>query len=159
MAELIIRKTGAVGFIIFSNQEKMNAMTFEMWANLPAAMQAFDADPAVRVIVVAGDGEKAFISGADISQFDKLRGTADAQESRGLGDVYKRQVQHLEAIGRVTHPTLGELALLNQSIKLTRTPSQIVASSPLRGQHTAEILTELGYDSAMIDSLTKNAII
>ncbi len=80
MAELIIRKSGAVGFIIFSNQEKMNAMTFEMWANLPAAMQAFDADPAVRVIVVAGDGEKAFISGADISQFDKLRGTAEAQE-------------------------------------------------------------------------------
>ena len=69
------------------------------------------------------------------------------------------QVQHLEAIGRVMHPTLGELALLNQSIKLTRTPSQIVASSPLRGQHTAEILTELGYDSATIDSLTKNAII
>ena len=69
------------------------------------------------------------------------------------------QVQHLRAIGRVTHPTLGELALLNQSIKLTRTPSQIVASSPLRGQHTTEILTELGYDSAMIDSLTKNAII
>jgi 1,4-dihydroxy-2-naphthoyl-CoA synthase len=58
----------------------MNAMTVQMWAGVPKAISAFDADPEVRVIVVAGDGEKAFISGADISQFNELRASAQAQE-------------------------------------------------------------------------------
>jgi enoyl-CoA hydratase/carnithine racemase len=46
---------------------------------VPVVFGELDRNPAVRVIVCAGDGEKAFISGADISQFEKLRGTADAQ--------------------------------------------------------------------------------
>jgi enoyl-CoA hydratase/carnithine racemase len=50
-----------------------------MWSAVPATLAALDADPAVRVVVIAGDGDKAFISGADISQFEKLRGTAGAQ--------------------------------------------------------------------------------
>jgi len=46
---------------------------------VPATLAALEADPAVRVVVIAGEGDKAFISGADISQFEKLRGTAEAQ--------------------------------------------------------------------------------
>jgi len=80
MAELIVEKKGSVGYITFSNPTKMNAMTVQMWAGVPKAISAFDADPEVRVIVVAGDGEKAFISGADISQFNELRASAQAQE-------------------------------------------------------------------------------
>jgi enoyl-CoA hydratase len=79
MAELITRRTGAVATVLFSNPEKMNAVTFDMWSSVPATLAALEADPAVRVIVIAGDGDKAFISGADISQFEKLRGTAAAQ--------------------------------------------------------------------------------
>jgi enoyl-CoA hydratase/carnithine racemase len=79
MAELITRRQGAVASVLFSNPAKMNAVTFDMWSAVPAALAALDADPAVRVIVIAGDGDKAFISGADISQFEKLRGTAEAQ--------------------------------------------------------------------------------
>lgn len=79
MAGLITRVEGAVGTLLFSNPDKMNAMTYDMWRALPGELARLDADPAVRVIVVAGEGTKAFISGADISQFEKLRGTADAQ--------------------------------------------------------------------------------
>lgn len=79
MAELITRRDGAVGTIVFSNPQKLNAVTYDMWSALPAAVAALDADPAVRVVVITGDGEKSFISGADISQFEKLRGTTDAQ--------------------------------------------------------------------------------
>ena len=64
---------------MLSNPDKMNAMTMQMWQAIPGALQEFDQDPEVRVIVISGDGEKAFISGADISQFDKLRSTEDAQ--------------------------------------------------------------------------------
>lgn len=80
MAELIVEKKGSVGYITFSNPTKMNAMTVQMWAGVPQAISVFDADPEVRVIVVAGDGEKAFISGADISQFNELRASQEAQE-------------------------------------------------------------------------------
>ena len=79
MAGLITQRAGAVATVLFSNPEKMNAVTFDMWSAVPATLAALDADPAVRVVVIAGDGDKSFISGADISQFEKLRGTAQAQ--------------------------------------------------------------------------------
>jgi len=79
MAELKTSIEGAVATILFSNLPKMNAMSYDMWRAVPKAIAELDGNPAVRVIVCAGDGDKAFISGADISQFEKLRGTADAQ--------------------------------------------------------------------------------
>lgn len=79
MAELKTSIRGAVATVIFSNPPKMNAMSYDMWRAVPATFAELDANPAVRVIVCAGDGDKAFISGADISQFEKLRGTAEAQ--------------------------------------------------------------------------------
>lgn len=83
MPELILRRDGAVGVIRISNPAKMNAMSFDMWKALPAALFAYDADPAIRAILVQGDGDRAFISGADISQFESLRGTEAAQAEYG----------------------------------------------------------------------------
>jgi enoyl-CoA hydratase len=90
MAELITKKENAVGWVIFSNPAKMNAVTIDMWQALPKALAAFDADPEVRLIVITGEGEKAFISGADISQFEKARGSAEAQAIYNLAvaDAY-----------------------------------------------------------------------
>ncbi|MEO8133009.1 MAG: enoyl-CoA hydratase [Betaproteobacteria bacterium] len=79
MAELITKKENAIGWVIFSNPAKLNAVTYDMWKALPIALSAFEADPEVRAIVITGDGDKAFISGADISQFEKARGSATAQ--------------------------------------------------------------------------------
>ncbi|MDO9023470.1 enoyl-CoA hydratase [Zwartia sp.] len=80
MAELLITKKAAVGTITISNPNKMNAMSVQMWMDLPKAIRAFDADPEVRVIVITGQGEKAFVSGADISQFDTLRSSPQTQQ-------------------------------------------------------------------------------
>jgi enoyl-CoA hydratase/carnithine racemase len=79
MAELKTSIDGAVATVVFSNPPRMNAMTFDMWTAVPKTIAELDADPAVRVIVCKGDGDRAFISGADISQFEKLRGTVEAQ--------------------------------------------------------------------------------
>jgi enoyl-CoA hydratase/carnithine racemase len=79
MAELKTTIDGGIATVIFSNPPKMNAMSYDMWHAVPKVFAALDANPAVRLIVCAGDGEKAFISGADISQFEKLRGTVEAQ--------------------------------------------------------------------------------
>jgi enoyl-CoA hydratase/carnithine racemase len=79
MAELKTSIEGGVATVVFSNLPRMNAMTYDMWQAVPTAFAELDANPEVRVIVCKGDGEKAFISGADISQFEKLRGTVEAQ--------------------------------------------------------------------------------
>ena len=68
---------GHVGHVVFCNPKKFNAMNYDMWAALPQVMQGFVDDANVRVIVLSGAGDKAFVSGADISQFDTMR-TGDA---------------------------------------------------------------------------------
>lgn len=80
MAELIIEKHQGVGKIIISNPKKLNAMTLDMWLGIPKALQEFDQDNEIRVIVVEGAGDRSFISGADIAQFDGLRDAQEAQD-------------------------------------------------------------------------------
>ena len=90
MAELKTSIQGGVATVLFSNLPKMNAMSYDMWQAVPKVFAQLDADPAVRLIVCAGDGDKAFISGADISQFEKLRGTVEAQivYNKAVEDAY-----------------------------------------------------------------------
>ncbi len=76
--QLIIDKKDGVGRITFDNQDRRNALTYEMWQGIPVVMADFAADDAVRVIVLAGAGGKAFSAGADISQFAKKRSSGDA---------------------------------------------------------------------------------
>ena len=78
---LKIESEGGIGRITFDNQAKRNALTYEMWSGLPAVLGDFDADGAVRVIVLAGAGGKAFSAGADISEFAKMRQSEDAIEA------------------------------------------------------------------------------
>jgi len=91
MAELKVAVQDGVGTIVFSNPAKMNAMSYDMWQAVPKAFAQLDADPSVRLVVCRGDGEKAFISGADISQFEKLRGTVEAQVvyNKAVDDAYQ----------------------------------------------------------------------
>jgi len=76
--KMIARAEGGIGWMIFNQPEKHNAVSYEMWLAVPKIIAAFEADPAVRVIVLTGAGEKAFVSGADISEFEKKRGNAEA---------------------------------------------------------------------------------
>jgi len=79
MADVIVSRVGAVGKIVLSNPGKHNALTFEMWSKLPKVLGALDADTSVRVIIIQGDGDGAFCSGSDISQFQSMRTGLDAQ--------------------------------------------------------------------------------
>ncbi len=76
--KMIARKEGGIGWMIFNQPEKHNAVSFSMWQAIPKIMADFEADPAVRVIVMTGAGEKAFVSGADISEFEEKRGSEEA---------------------------------------------------------------------------------
>jgi len=74
---LLAKKDGALGWIVFNNPERRNAVSIDMWEAVPAALEAFEKDSSVRVVVLAGAGDKAFISGADISQFEKQRSSQE----------------------------------------------------------------------------------
>ncbi|WP_398469341.1 enoyl-CoA hydratase [Tardiphaga sp.] len=80
MPELIIKREGPIGRIVISNPSKFNAMTLDMWLGLPKAIEAFDGDRDIRLVILEGDGDKAFVSGADISQFEEKRTDKRAQE-------------------------------------------------------------------------------
>lgn len=76
--KLLAHKDGAAGWITFNNPAKRNAMSYDMWLGLDIALKEFIADPAVRVIVLKGAGDKAFVSGADIGEFKEKRANPEA---------------------------------------------------------------------------------
>ena len=76
--KMISRVEDGVGWMIFNNPQRHNAISLDMWEAALEIMAAYSADPAVRVMVVAGEGGKAFASGADISKFKDERQEADA---------------------------------------------------------------------------------
>ena len=88
---LRLEKRGAVGWIIFDQPAKRNALNDAMWRGIAPAMQKFDADPEVRCVAFRGAGTEAFSAGADISEFDKNRAS---QESVGQYDTLLDQVLH-----------------------------------------------------------------
>lgn len=75
-------KEAAIGWIVFDQPERRNAISLEMWEQLPGAVEAFAADPDVRVVVLRGEGD-AFVAGADISQFAEERTEAGAVSRYG----------------------------------------------------------------------------
>jgi formyl-CoA transferase len=78
--KMLAAKEDGIGLITFNQPEKRNAMSVEMWVGLGEILDEFSEDSDVRVVILTGAGNKAFVSGADISQFDKLRSNADAQQ-------------------------------------------------------------------------------
>jgi enoyl-CoA hydratase/carnithine racemase len=95
------RSDGRIAWIVFDHPERRNAVTVEMWNQLPPLAQELARDDDVRVAVMRGAGEQAFVAGADISEFDSQR-TGDAQQ------LYEeRNVQAFAALGAFPKPLLA----------------------------------------------------
>ena len=75
--KMLSRKEGKVGYLTFNNPERHNAVSLEMWEAAASFLEDFKSDKNIRVVVVTGAGGKAFISGADISKFEKERSTQE----------------------------------------------------------------------------------
>lgn len=78
--KILAEVDGGIGWLTFNNPVRRNAMSMEMWQGVGDAMEAFQADPAVRVVVMRGAGGRAFVSGADISEFDQHRASAEQRK-------------------------------------------------------------------------------
>jgi len=79
--KILARTEGAAGHVIFNNPERYNAVSLEMWDAVEVALSAFAKDNQIRVVILSGAGGKAFVSGADISKFEKERGSKEATEN------------------------------------------------------------------------------
>ena len=69
------------------------------------------------------------------------------------------QVQHLNMSVDVDHPRLGKFGVVNQAIKMSRTPSEIRTATPDQGEHTDSVLADLGYDESTIASFHENGVV
>ena len=95
---MLAAKDDGVGLITFNQPEKRNAMSLEMWTGLGEILDEFAEDSSVRVVILTGAGNKAFVSGADISQFEKNRSNADAQQ----------EYERLAGVGRAKYARVPE---------------------------------------------------
>lgn len=74
---------GQIGWLIFNNPARHNALSLDMWQGIADVLRAFGSDPNVRVAIMRGAGGKAFVSGADISEFDQHRANANQRATYG----------------------------------------------------------------------------
>jgi enoyl-CoA hydratase/carnithine racemase len=77
--KILAETDDGIGLITFNQPQKRNAMSVDMWDGLAQVLDRFERDDGVRAVVLTGAGSKAFVSGADISQFEQQRADAGAQ--------------------------------------------------------------------------------
>jgi enoyl-CoA hydratase/carnithine racemase len=97
---MIARKEGAIGWIIFNNPARRNAVSVDMWEALAEIVDDYAKDDAIRVIVARGAGGKAFVSGADISEFEQQR--SDPASTEAYRQVSDRGSEALRLVGKPT---------------------------------------------------------
>lgn len=96
---------GAIGRIVFNNPERRNAVAADMWAAIPGLFDQLEADPAVRVIVLRGAGDKAFVAGLDITQFEEKFSEAEA--------AARHSALTARAQARIADATKPTIAMIN----------------------------------------------
>ena len=95
---ILTRRADGIGWITINQPEKRNAISLAMWDAIAAAAEDFASDDCVRVVVLCGAGGRAFASGADISEFEKVRADAAAEAEYGKRTSLARQ--KLEGLGK-----------------------------------------------------------
>ena len=78
--KMLAEVDGPIGWLIFNNPKRHNALSLDMWAAIPRIVADFVAEEQVRLIVLRGAGDRAFVSGADISEFEQVRASREETE-------------------------------------------------------------------------------
>jgi len=97
---LLAEIQGPIGWLTFNNPARRNAVSIDMWEAIPEVLERFERDPEIRVIVLTGAGDKAFVSGADISQYEKERSSAEGIQR--YNRISSAACERLEACDKVT---------------------------------------------------------
>ncbi len=129
---------GSVGWLTWDNQSKLNALSPPMYPDALSVIEAFEADSAVKVVVMRGAGKRAFISGADISSFEKTRANAEAAErTREAPNKLRHAMLHMKKplIAMIRGYCLGGGMgmALNADIRFASSDSQFSVPAAHRG--------------------------
>jgi enoyl-CoA hydratase len=141
---MIAEIDGAIGWMIFNNPARRNAVSLDMWEAIPVILDRFESDPAVRVVVLRGAGDKCFIAGLDISQFEER--FASAENSARFGEITTRaneriltcakptiaMIQGFCIGGGVQIATNCDLRIAGENARLALTPAKLGIGYPVR---------------------------
>ena len=95
VGKLRVERDGPIGRLVLDNPARRNAIGGEMWRAIPKAIAELDADPAIRCIVLRGEGTAAFAAGADISEFEQRRSSeADVKAYEALVDAAHHSIEN-----------------------------------------------------------------
>ncbi|MGE0225981.1 MAG: enoyl-CoA hydratase-related protein [Acetobacteraceae bacterium] len=130
--------TGKIGWLIWDNPTKLNALSPSMYGDALAVIEAYAADPDIKVVIMRGAGRKAFISGGDIKSFETTRADAEsARRARELPAKLRRTMLDLEKpfIAMIYGYCLGGgLGMaLNADLRFASSDSQFSVPAALRG--------------------------
>lgn len=149
--KILAEVEGGIGWLTFNHPERRNAMSREMWQGLADALEAFQGAPDVRVVVMKGAGGRAFVSGADISEFDQYR--ASAEQKKQYSGIAGRAHHWLEQVDKPLiamiqgHCVGGGLAIaLTADVRIATPGSQFGIPAGRLG---------LGYDFARVAMLAR----
>jgi enoyl-CoA hydratase len=144
-------KDGAVGWMIFDHPARRNAISAAMWRQIPEAAEALGKDEDVRVVVLRGEGETAFVAGADISEFERQRtgGPAASDYDRAGSEAYR-------ALASLEKPTIAMIHgfCVGGGVALALTADLRFASDDARFAIPAARLG-LGYSAGLLDPLLR----
>jgi enoyl-CoA hydratase len=129
---------GPIGWLIWDNPSKLNALSPGMAEDALTVIEAYEADPAIKVVVMRGSGRRAFISGGDISSFDKTRANAEvARLAREAPGKLRLKMLNMEKplIAMIYGYCLGGgLGMaLNADMRFASADSQFSVPAALRG--------------------------
>ncbi len=129
---------GPIGWLIWDNPTKLNALSPGMSEDALTVIEAYEADPAIKVVVMRGAGTKAFISGGDIASFDKTRANAEvAKRAREAPTKLRLKMLNLEKplIAMIHGYCLGGgLGMaLNADLRFASSDAQFSVPAALRG--------------------------
>jgi enoyl-CoA hydratase len=99
---ILVNRDGAIATVVLNRPDKLNALTYDMWLRMGAAMRELSADDAVRCIVLRGAGERAFAAGADIAEFSQVR--ANSVQAKRYGEEIAGSMR---AVSECRHPTVA----------------------------------------------------
>jgi len=97
--DVLFERRGAVAWLTFNRPESRNAMTFAMYDEIVMVCDEIESDPDIRVLVLTGAGEKAFVAGTDISQFQTF---TDPQHALDYEAAIDKVITRLETLARPT---------------------------------------------------------
>ena len=141
---MIAEIDGAIGWMIFNNPERRNAVSLDMWQAIPGILDRFESEPAVRVIVLKGAGDKAFVAGLDISQFAERFASPEA--SAEFGAITTRANERILTAAKPTIAMIGgfcvgggvqiatncDLRIAAESARFALTPAKLGLAYPVR---------------------------